>query len=39
MLNDKIIEKTVFRKETNTNIYINWNLYAPIHWKISTLTN
>ena len=27
----------VFRKETDTNIYINWNSFAPRNWKIGTL--
>ena len=30
-------ETTVFRKETNTNLYINWNSHAPVQWKIGTL--
>lgn len=38
-LNDKIIETTVFRKENNTNMYINWNSHAPVQWKIGTLRN
>lgn len=38
-LNDKIIETTVFRKENNTNMYINWNPHAPVQWKIGTLKN
>lgn len=38
-LNDKIIETTVFRKENNTNMYINWNSHAPVQWKIGTLKN
>ena len=41
-LNNKIIEKIIeklFRKETNTNVYINWNLHALTQWKIVTLRN
>ena len=26
---DDKLEKTVFRKETNTDLYINWNSHAP----------
>ena len=28
---------TVYRKKTNSNIYINWNSHAPRTWKIGTL--
>ena len=38
-LNDEVIETTVFRKETKTNIYINWNSHALMQWKIGILTN
>ena len=31
------IETCVFRKPTNTNIYIHWNSFAPFQWKFSTL--
>ena len=31
------IEICVFRKPTNTNIYIHWNLLRPSQWKYSTL--
>ena len=34
---DNKIETTVYRKPTNTDIYINWNEHAPIEWKKSTL--
>ena len=30
---------TVYRKSTNTNLYINWNSYSPNNWKIETLKN
>ena len=30
---DNKLETTVFRKETNTDLYINWNSHAPIQWK------
>ena len=31
------IETCVFRKPTNTDIYIHWNSFAPFQWKFSTL--
>ena len=31
------IETCVFRKPTNTDIYIYWNSFAPFQWKYSTL--
>ena len=31
------IETCVFRKPTNTDIYIHWNSFAPFQWKYSTL--
>ena len=31
------IETRVYRKSTNTDIYIHWNSYAPCSWKRSTL--
>ena len=30
---DNKLETTVSRKETNTDLYINWNSHAPIQWK------
>ena len=33
------LETTVFRKERNTDIYMNWNSHAPMQWKIDTLKN
>ena len=33
------LETTVFRKETNTDLYINWNTHAPIQWKRGALKN
>ena len=33
------LETIVFRKETNTDVNINWNSHAPIKWKIGTLKN
>ena len=26
-------ETTVFRKETNNDIYLHWRFFAPITWK------
>ena len=31
------IETCVFRKLTNTDIYIHWNSFASFQWKFSTL--
>ena len=31
------IETRVFRKPTNTNLYIHWQSFAPLQWKHSTL--
>ena len=33
------IETCVHRKETSTNLYINWNSHAPMEWKIRTIKN
>ena len=33
------LETIVFRKETNTDLYINWNSHAPIQWKRGSLKN
>ena len=35
--NGQSIETCVYRKPTNTDIYIHWNSFAPIQWKRSTL--
>ena len=31
------IEASVYRKESNTDIYINWYSHVPLQWKIGTL--
>ena len=31
------IDSTVYRKPTNTDVYMNWNSFAPETWKKSTL--
>ena len=36
---DNKLETTVFRKETNTDLYINWNSHAPMQWKRRPLKN
>ena len=33
----KKIHTTVYRKATNNDVYLNWNAFAPISWKRSTL--
>ena len=33
------LETAVFRKETNTDLYINWSSHAPIQWKQGSLKN
>ena len=35
--NANIIDTTVYRKRTNTNIYLNWNSHTPATWKRETL--
>ena len=34
--NDRI-ETTVYRKPTNSEIYLNWKSYLPCSWKCGTL--
>ena len=34
---DRGLETKVYRKATNTDIYMNWHSHAPSTWKISTL--
>ena len=34
---DDQIETSVYRKVTNTDIYMNWYSHAPTSWKIATL--
>ena len=34
---DEGIVTSVYRKPTNTDLYINWNAHAPAIWKIATL--
>ena len=33
------IDTTVYLKETNTDLYINWHSFAPETWKKGTLKN
>ena len=37
-LNDKL-ETNIYRKKTNTDLYINWYSHAPEIWKLGTLRN
>ena len=37
MWNGQKIETRVYRKSTNTDIYIHWNIYASSSWKCNTL--
>lgn len=32
-------ETCVYRNETNTDLYINWNAHALLEWKIGALRN
>jgi hypothetical protein len=34
---DRKIETSVYRKQTNTDIYMNWKSHAPSTWKIASL--
>ncbi len=34
---DGPVESTVFRKKTDTDIYLNWKSFAPLKWKRGTL--
>ena len=34
---DRGFDTEVYRKKTDTNVYINWNAFAPKAWKIGTL--
>ena len=36
-INKNEIETSVYRKATNTNMYINWHSHAPSNWKTGTL--
>ena len=38
-INKSKIETSVYRRATNTNIYINWHSHAPLKWKTGTLRN
>ena len=38
-LPNRKLETTVFRKETNSDVYMNWNSHAPIQWEIGLLKN
>ena len=34
---DNKLSLKVYRKKTCSNIYIHWNAFAPVSWKIGTL--
>ena len=36
-LTNRKLETKAFRKETNTDLYINWNSHTLMQWKIGTL--
>ena len=36
---DGMMETSVYRKTTNTDVYIHWKAHAPSSWKIATLKN
>ena len=35
--NSDHVHKTVYRKETNNDLYLNWQAFASISWKCGTL--
>ena len=35
--NDGTFETDIYRKKTDTNIYMHWNSFAPRAWKIGTM--
>ena len=35
--NKDTIETTVYRKATNSDIYLNWKSFSPCSWKRGTL--
>ena len=37
MKKDNYIDTTVYRKTTNTNVYLHWESFAPTTWKRKTL--
>ena len=36
---DTHLETSVYRKKTNSDLYMNWNSHSPRAWKIGTLRN
>ena len=36
---DNAIQTRIYRKSTNTDVYINWFAHSPKSWKINTLKN
>ena len=37
--NNNQAETSVYRKVTNTSIFMNWHFHAPSDWRIGTLRN
>ena len=37
MWRENRFETTLYRKETNNDLYINWESQAPVEWKRTTL--
>ena len=38
-LTNEKLETIIFRKEKNTDVYMNWNSHVRMQWKIGTLKN
>ena len=38
-INNNDIQTSVYRKMTNSDLYMNWKSYSPKSWKIGTLRN
>ena len=36
-MDSPLLKTDVYRKKTDSSIYINWNSFAPNTWKIGTL--
>ena len=36
---DSHLERSVYRKKTNSDLYMNWESHSPKAWKIGTLRN
>ena len=38
-MEDGSLTTSVYRKSTNTDLYINWYSHSPTNWKVGTFTN